>query len=162
MDTKTMAPPLPEIFVGKDIVNARVKLYLQNKHPLLSQELSKDGVGRLDTRNVWYSKEYLQTLMNEMVYLNADGVRIYFGAYGNEEGRPEGQLCLLMVLTRPSSTGHKDIVLEDEPDFEARKNQILSRSFNGGLNLNDEVPREYNYGSPCPPICFTDDQAFPQ
>lgn len=162
MDTIT-TQPLPEIFVGREVINSRIKLYLQNKHPLLSQALTQNGVSREDTKSIWYSRDYIETIMNEMNIMNADGLRMYFGAYGNEEGRPEGQLCILMVLTRANGSGHKDIILENEPQFEIRKNMATARSrSNGSSNHEDELPREYNYGAPCPPICLTDDQGFPE
>jgi hypothetical protein len=156
--------PLPSIFVGKEIINQRVKLYMQHKHPLLSAGLSKNGVQREETKSIWYSKDHLQTLLNEITLAKGDGMRIYFGAYGNEEGRPEGQLCLLMVLTRPGtvSGSHKDIILEKEPDFEERKGAFKKRSLGLDMETEDELPKEYNYGAPCPPICITDDGEFPQ
>lgn len=153
--------PLPDIFVGKDIINDRVIRYRQDKHPLLSQALSGNGAAREETKTIWYSKEYIQVLMDEMELMEADGVRVYLGAYGNEPDRPEGQLCLLMVLTRANGEGrHKDIVLENEPGFSMRVS--ASRSLDSGLIEGDGLPREYNYGAPCPPICASSDHAFPE
>jgi hypothetical protein len=160
----TVSPPLPPIFVGKDIINQRVKLFMQNKHPLLSEALTAGGTPREETRTIWYSKEHVATWLNEMELMNADGMRVYFGAYGNEENRPVGQMCLLMVLTRAGADGqsHKDIILEREPDFDTRVQAGLSRSRSFGDGNDEGKPREYNYGAPCPPICAGNDPAFPE
>jgi hypothetical protein len=162
MENMTDARPLPDIFVGREIINDRVTRFRQTKHPLLSQSLSQGGTPREETKTIWYSREYIQVLMDEMALMQADGVRVYLGAYGNEQDKPEGQLCLLMVLTRPNGENrHKDIIQEDEPWFLMRKS--ASRSMGNGLIGDDGEPREYNYGAPCPPICAPDDdEKFPE
>ena len=149
------APPLPAIFIGKDLINRRVTLYMQNKYPLLSQALSAGGQPREETRSIWYSKDHIKTWLEEIDHHEADGMRVYFGAYGEgEEGRPAGQLCLLMVLTRKADgdDNHKDIILEEEPDFAARLG-AQKRSFDTGLATSIFRPKEYNFGAPCPPVC---------
>ena len=148
--------PLPSIFIGKDLISQRVNRYLSDKHPILSQMLSTDGPPREDTKSIWYAKEHVQTWLDEIQYLNADGMRVYFGAYGdNEEGRPPGQLCLLVVLTRADADGlQQDIILENEPDFGLRCEGAQSRSFPGSGPFGQSAkPKEYNYGAPCPPVC---------
>jgi hypothetical protein len=149
---------MPAIFIGKELMDNRISNYVTQKYPVLNQQLSGDGPLREDTRSIWYTREHVESWLEEIRHLNADGMRIYFGAYGNnEEGRPPGQLCLLMVMTRSDGPGtpHEDIVLENEPDFEARQQGARSRSLNGGNGILDQtsLPKEYNYGAPCPPIC---------
>lgn len=148
-------PPLPPIFVGKDIVKKRIQRFRTEKHPLLSKALQEKGLTSQDTKSIWYSKEHVVSWLKEIELMDADGIRVYFGAYGKEEGRPEGQLCLLMVLTRAGNTAdaHVDIILEEEPGFEDRKLNSKERSLNFGSLQEEEKPREYNYGAPCPPIC---------
>ena len=161
MLSQTTSRPLPAIFIGKDLIVKRIKRYLQNKHPLLSQDLSKDGTPREETRSIWYSREHVATWLEEMDHYQADGIRVYFGAYGdNEEGRPPGQLCLLMVPTRQGDNNmiHNDIILEEEPDFAQRQQsgtQPRTRGLGDDLLTTKPRTREYNYGSPCPPVCPT-------
>jgi hypothetical protein len=150
--------PLPDIFIGKELLDSRVARYLTRKHPVLSKQLSGDGPYREDTRSVWYTREHVESWLEEIRHLNADGMRVYFGAYGdNEEGRPPGQLCLLMVMTRSDGSGrlHGDIILEDESDFEARLQGARSKALDPGAGILSQtsIPKEYNYGAPCPPIC---------
>jgi hypothetical protein len=163
MSSNTSALPLPAIFVGKETINRRVKRYLQSKHPQLSRTLGGQGTGREDTKSIWYSREHVETWLEEMNGTKADGMRVYFGAYDDNEGPANGQLCLLMVLTRAGADGaHKDIILEEEADFEARRLAPKERSAPGDLFDTEGRSREYNYGSPCPPICDGGGSAFPQ
>lgn len=164
MSTNETLQALPAIFIGKDKINQRVKLYQQNKHPLLSEAISSPGNPRQDTKSIWYSKEHVETWLNEMNQMGASGVRVYFGAYEEDAELAPGQLCLLMVLTRLSANGysHKDIILENEPDFEERLQLAQARSLDGETDTPGGTPREYNYGSPCPPICPYEDPAFPE
>lgn len=167
-------PPLPEIFVGKEVINQRVRNFLQSKHPILSQALSEAGAPREETRSIWYSRDHIATWVDEMDLMEADGMRVYLGAYGEEEAPAPGQLCLLMVLTRAASDGnvHADIILEDETGYDQRQQTARKRSMEngltqGGLTGGDlfagaGLPREYNYGSPCPPVCNGQGPAFPQ
>jgi hypothetical protein len=153
MSNVTSLPLLPEIFVGKEIINRRIKGYLSRKHPQLSQALSANGTKREDTRSIWYSKDHVTTWLEEMQLMQADGMRVYFGAYDENEGPANGQLCLLVVLTREGDNGvHKDIILEEEPGFDLRvpvaRNGVAGEPF-----AEKGTKREYNYGSPCPPLC---------
>lgn len=147
--------PLPTIFIPKEVINRRVKLFMENKHPMLSEALTTNGIARHDTRSVWYSKEHIETWLSEMNLYGADGMRIYFGAYAEEDGIKNGQLCLLMVLTRPGATGdaHQDIIFEDEA--------ITARSLDGRIDEDDARPKQFNFGSPCPPICAEGEAIYP-
>jgi len=160
------AKPLPDIFIGKELLDSRVARYQADKHPVLSQQLSGDGPYREDTKSVWYTREHVESWLDEIRYLNADGMRIYFGAYGdNEEGRPPGQLCLLMVMTRADGSGFQgDIILENESDFEDRLQGARTRTLGPGTGIlaQTSVPKEYNYGAPCPPICNPKPPTSPQ
>jgi hypothetical protein len=162
MSNNVTTPPLPSIFVGKDVINRRVTLFMQQKHGLLSQVMSQNGTQRQETKCIWYSKEHVETWLNEMSLMNADGMRVYFGTYAEEDGQAAGQLCLLMVLTRSENNGsiHRDIILENEINFSERSQQGRTRTISTGDNGNGK-PREYNYGAPCPPSC-PDGPAFPE
>ena len=135
------AKPLPNFYVGSKLTKERIARYKNNKHVLLSEKL-----GKPDTKSVWYTKEHITKLLEEMDHANANGLRIYFGEYGHEE-KYNGQLCLLMVMTKfEEKTGLSgDITIEDAIDFTAR-------------SLDDSgTVRDFNVGSPCPPICTNED-----
>ncbi len=57
-----------------------------------------------DTKSIWYSKEHIEILLEEIRVWKADGLRIYLGEY-EEAAIAPGQLCLLMVLTRKTADG---------------------------------------------------------
>jgi hypothetical protein len=141
--------PLPFFFVGKAVTNERINNYAVNKHNLLSQ-----AIGKPDTKNIWYSKEHLAKLLEEIELAGGDGIRIHIGMY-EASHEFSGQLCLLMTTTREVLSGetviHKNVFIEDEPDFSQRS--VLPRS--GAFPGNDQLSgkRDFNYGSPCPPRC---------
>jgi hypothetical protein len=145
--------PLPEIFVGKAVVTARVKNFLTVKYPKLNETLN----GK-DTRAVWYSREHLETILDEMRMLSADGLRVYFGAYEDTHKSAPGQVCLLLVPTRASANdGHADVIIEDESGFAERVNLgEQSKGIFDNTNLpstetEEEQSKGFNYGHPCPP-----------
>jgi hypothetical protein len=164
MSMNESAKALPGIYVGKDVINNRVKLYRQHKHLLLSNEMSKEG--REETKSIWYSKAHIETWLSEMNTIEADGMRVYFGQYTPDEiNEPTGQLCLLMVLTRGNGEKesiHQDIIYENEPTYAARLQNTPSMQTETEKGGNDTIfEKEFNYGAPCPPICITDGQEFP-
>jgi hypothetical protein len=130
------ARPLPFFYVGKKLTRERIGRYAKNKHILLSEKL-----GKPDTKSVWYTKEHITQLLEEMNHAGADGLRIHLGEYG-ENDTYSGQSCLLMVMTKPGTQngGHIDITIEEAADFNAR-------------SFDNTTPRDFNVGSPCPPIC---------
>lgn len=89
--------PLPEIFIGSDEVARRVDNYISNKYPILQTAQKLKGQEKNETKSIWYSKEQVETWLNEMNLINATGMRAYFGAYGDNEGVAPGQLCLNVV-----------------------------------------------------------------
>lgn len=143
--------PLPFFFVGTNVTNERVNAFLSTKHNLLSS-----AIGKQDTKAVWYSREHIEGLLDEMNHANADGLRIYFGAYSNEHETLSNQLCLLMVMTRlnQQTDAHADISIEDEPDFAERS--TAERGF------GDQTEKDFNVGSPCPPICSYQEMKYPE
>lgn len=143
--------PLPGIFIDKEAVNTRVKNYLQVKHPLLSQALGSD-----DSKSAWYSLQQFEELMREMYYLNANGLRIYFGAYDNQDLNYPGMLTVIFVPTRlNTATGcSADIVIDDQENFGDRCN--ASQSY-GMANL---VKNLDTLGL-CPPGCDDGEFSYP-
>lgn len=137
------AKALPFFFVGKTITNERILRFKKTKHNLLS-----NAMGKTETQAVWYTKEHIAHLLEEMNRADADGLRIYFGTYGENDAY-SGQLCLLMVMTQAAGNAHKDITVEDAPDFQAR-------------SIDGVKPKDFNVGSPCPPICDEEGMEFPK
>jgi hypothetical protein len=140
--------PLPSTFVTKEVVNERVKNYLAGKHIALSTALGRD-----DSKAAWYSLEQLEELMREMYYQNADGLRIYFGAYNNEDNEYPGQLTVMFVPTfRDEATGkNTDIIIEDYDDYGIR-------------SAAQESTKEKKYLDTiglCPPSCLENELSYP-
>lgn len=147
MSTQRFAKPLPAFFLDSAAANQRIQKFMDSKHLLLS-----DALERTDTKSIWYSFEHLQSLYKELIYLNADGLRIYFGAYSDDHPDYPGQLCLVMVPTRCDdecetygSESNADVIMEEDVDFPARP----------GRSGADDARKALNYGAPCPTICPT-------
>jgi tetratricopeptide (TPR) repeat protein len=107
---------------GEATVQKSINSYVLSKHKLLSK-----AIGKPDTQAIWYSVSFLFHLYDEMTYLNADGVRLYFCAYEKNHVSYSLQTCLMMVPTRPEpkeQIEHVNVMLEGEPDF-------VDRSFPG-------------------------------
>lgn len=149
MENETSTRPLPYFFIGQALTNERINYYLTRKHPLLNADL-----GRTDTKSVWYSKEHIVKLMEELEYAGGDGVRVSFGVY-EPSNEYEGQLCLLMNITRQrilnGNVVHENISLEDEPDYPDRS--TLPRDIIELPGEDEPIDKDFNYGMPCPPRC---------
>ncbi len=152
MTNQTNLKPLPWFWIGREVSSQRVNNFVNNKYQLLSDELEKP-----DTRSIWYSKDHIAGLLDEIEHAGGDGLRIYFGAYDMAQESVGGQMCLVMTPTREFKEGnlilHKNVVLEKEPDFYLRSTN--SREMILPASNDDSLPMEkqFNYGSPCPPLC---------
>jgi hypothetical protein len=123
-------PKIAEHFIGKDIANERIKRFLA-KGSLKSTSIDHDN-----TRSIWYSKEFIESIMQEIERYGFDGLRFYFGTYEEEHPDYPNQNCLVIVPTRfIEEDTHEDIILEDQADFAARLNPNSSREL---------FPRELN------------------
>ncbi|MBL7731951.1 MAG: hypothetical protein JNM88_12290 [Chitinophagaceae bacterium] len=144
--------PLPDVFIPKEEVNLRVKKFMDLKHPLLTSAMGKE-----ETKSAWYSLEQFEQVMREMYYQNADGLRIYFGAYPESDPVYGGQLTIIFVPTRLDTTSgkHKDVIIDDDINYDDRKNQTDAQdseaAFFKGLDT---------FGL-CPPSCIDQDCSFP-
>jgi hypothetical protein len=147
MKRELTTTPLPFFFVGKDVVSERISNY-STKHDLLSTEIEKP-----DTRSVWYSKDHIIKLLEEIDLVEGDGLRVFLGSYESTHAEYADQTCLLMVVTREQETEngtiHANVVLEDEPGFGDRS--ALPRDIPSWIDNNKK--RDFNHGSPCPPVC---------
>ncbi len=137
--------PLPDCFIGKVVANRRIKRFQDEKLNLLSAP-----IGKGDTKSVWFRFETIEDIYKELVYLNANGLRVYFAAYEDkvdpQDPLPEKQLTVIFVATERNAQGqNEDIILEDLPNFPERQ-QARQGAATG-------ADKEFNYGSPCPPDC---------
>lgn len=142
--------PLPDVFIPKTEVNKRVKNFMDLKHPLLTSAIGKD-----ETKSAWYSLEQFEQVMREMYYQNADGLRIYFGAYPENDPEYGGQLTIIFVPTRRDVyTGkHKDVIIDDDPSFGERPDHENE--------MNAELFKGLDTFGLCPPTCIDQDCSFP-
>ncbi len=125
-------------FVNTEHVNSVIKNYKQERWVHNSKRLGKE-----DSLSVWYSVEELEEFLAKAKDHGADGVRMYFGAYGmNNAPQPlyAGRQTIVMVATRQKETE------------------------NGGTNKDVYITTEkgasilaYNVGGLCPPFCQNDD-----
>ena len=93
-----------------------------------------------------------EELMRELYYLNADGLRIYLGAYNEDDPNYPGMMTVVFVPTYLNeATGkHADIVIDNDAEFESR----CSASTEG-------VSKNYDTIGLCPPACGNHDFAYP-
>ncbi len=142
MATERFGKRVPNFFLSMMTASTRICNFLTSKHTLLSNAL-----GKTDTKSVWYSFSHIESLYKELVYLNADGIRVYMGAYEAGHADFAGQLCLIMVPTRLNgdTMGHEDVILEEDADFTERPGNELF--------TDEETAKAFNYGAPCPTIC---------
>lgn len=165
---------LPRIFERKQTINDRIKRYRDGKHQLLTAEMQKTNPLAEETRWVWYSKEQIEVWLEEMTSLGGDGVRIYFGEKEIEPGdesnhmvqkqKSAGQLCLVMVLTKPGdpdiNDSHINIIYEDLPDFAVRK-AAYDAERAAENSLESRKTKQFNFGSYGPPNTIVEGEDFP-
>lgn len=139
---KQTSKSLPFFFVGKTITDTRKSNFATTKHSILSAAL-----GREDTLSIWYTREHIAKLLEEIDLAGGDGLRVYLGAYESEH-EFSGQLCLVMNATREQTISgearHVDVILENEPNFTTRSAKV---------EASGTKTKDYNFGSPCPPRC---------
>jgi hypothetical protein len=107
--------PLPFFFLSSTTIITRITNYLNLKYKVLSET-----IGKQETKCIWYSKEHIIQLLEEIEAVNGDGVRFYLGSYEATNENSPNQLCLLMVTTRANQEGHQDVILEEEANFNDR------------------------------------------
>ncbi|MGD1959790.1 MAG: hypothetical protein ACFB2Y_13100 [Fulvivirga sp.] len=147
MESRKNIKALPYFYVGKKLTDERIARFLKRRYPALCQELGRD-----DTRSIWYTREHIAQLLEEIDNANGNGIRMHFGVY--EEGhRYEGQLCIVSNVTREVTKNGADynlnVKVEDEPDFIERH----------ALWEEKQAFEDFNFGAPCPPRCDESDDA---
>jgi hypothetical protein len=120
-------------YVNTEHVDTAIRNYKQERWVQNSERL-----GKADSMSVWYSAEELQGFIDTIREHGGDGVRMYFGAYGEKAPKAgfEGRQTVVLVATRSKEVNekvnHKDLYITQEG-----KSNILA----------------YNMGQLCPPFC---------
>lgn len=124
--------------VNTEHVDSVIKNYKQERWVHNSKRLGKE-----DSLSVWYSVEELEEFLAKAKDHGGDGIRMYFGAYGQDNApKPlyAGRQTIVMVATRQKESENgevnKDIYINTE-----KGTSILA----------------YNAGRLCPPLCQQDD-----
>lgn len=125
-------------FVNTQHVDSVIKNYKQERWVHNSKRIGKE-----DSLSVWYSLEELEEFLAKAKEHGADGIKVYFGAYGdNHQDQPQyaGRQTVVFVATKEKLTENgvvnKDLYINGETE-----NTILA----------------YNAGGLCPPFCQHDD-----
>lgn len=122
-------------FVNTQHVDTLIKNYKQTRWAANSERIGKE-----DSLSVWYSIEEIEEFLAVAKANNADGVKMFFGAYSPDYTEAEGyaeRQTLVMVATKQSSTGQGI----------ANKNVYINTD--KGTNV-----LAYNCGRLCPPNCM--------
>jgi hypothetical protein len=157
MRTQSSTKPLPFFYIGNRLTTERINNFLDQKHSLLSA-----GMGKTETKSIWYSRDHIARLLEEIDFAGGDGLRIRFGMYEPSHEFAD-QLCLVMNVTREKEIAgnlvHTNIVLENEPDFIERSALPRESIKFSPKDIFTSRIKDFNYGSPCPPRCggFDDD-----
>lgn len=125
-------------FVNTEHVDSVIKNYKQEKWVHNSKRLGKE-----DSLSVWYSVEELEAFLAKAKDHGADGIRMYFGAYGMDHAPQPlyaGRQTIVMVATQQKETENGDVTKDIYINTEKGAN-ILA----------------YNVGRLCPPFCQNDD-----
>jgi hypothetical protein len=124
--------------VDTDHVNTVIRNYKRERWVHNSKRIGKE-----DSLSVWYSVEELEDFLARVREHGGDGIKLYFGAYGEDyTGNPlyAGRQTVVFVATKAreaeQGTVNKDLYINKEEG-----STILA----------------YNFGSLCPPYCSTGD-----
>ncbi len=121
-------------FVGTDHVNNAIRNYKQERWIHNSKRLGKE-----DSLSVWYSVAELEDYLEQIKAHGADGVKMYFGAYGPDYADQPlyaGRQTVVLVATKEKETPN-GIVNKDVYINKGKESTILA----------------YNAGRLCPPMC---------
>lgn len=138
---------LPFFYVGKEMTDQRINTFINDRYPSLCKSIKKHCGKKEDTRSIWYTRDHIAELLEEIDKVKGNGLRMCFGVY--EEGHDyAGQLCIVSKVTKEVSNKkgvsfNEDIEMEKQSDFTER------------LTLWEErqALEDFNFGHPCPPLC---------
>lgn len=135
--TKTLSKKVGK-YVSTKHVDTVIRNYKQERWVQNSDRLGKE-----DSLSAWWSIEEMENFIASAKEHGADGLKFYFGAYGNDYNAvPEyaGLQTLVMVGTRESATNrglkNKDIYVRTESgtNILANNNAAMCPPKCGGLN----------------------------
>jgi hypothetical protein len=124
--------------VKTDHVNEVIRNYKQERWIHNSKRLGKE-----DSLSVWYSVEELEEFMTKIKDHGGDGVRLYFGAYDQENTEKPlhaGRQTIVLVATKGKETG----------------NGVTNKDLYIGTKKGSTI-LAYNAGHLCPPFCQGDE-----
>ena len=146
---------LPSFFVGYEISQKRIEDYKVNKYPGICEQMAQ--LRKKDTLSVWYEKEHIQALLEEIEHYDCNGVKICLGTY--EKGHLyAGQTCLIFQLTKKpegkSPIDFEQYILENKaPDWTERAKESGLEIAPDGKIQGLRLLEDFNFGRPCPPKC---------
>lgn len=121
--------------VGTKHVNTVISNYKKERWVHNSKHIGKE-----DSLSVWYSVEELEEFLQKVKDHGGDGVKMYFGAYGQEDAPKEGyadRQTIVLVATKQKEAASGKVVDKDLYISSEKGNTILA----------------YNIGKICPPFC---------
>jgi hypothetical protein len=134
MKTLTQKPLVGQL-VGKEHVDDLIRNYKKERWVHNSNRL-----GKADSLSAWFSLESLKGFLEVAREENADGIKIYFGAYPeNFEKKPEysGRQTVVLVATKEKHTSEGKTINKDIYRHKDGKTDILA----------------FNFSALCPPNC---------
>ncbi|MCW3116294.1 MAG: hypothetical protein JWM28_376 [Chitinophagaceae bacterium] len=123
---------------GTKHVDQLIRNYKKDRWIQNSQRLGKE-----DSLSTWFGLDELGEFLQLAKQHKADGIKIYYGVYGNEyTGDPElrGRQTVVLVATKQNTAAggltNKDIYIQRD-----NRSEILA----------------FNFGHICPPYCTTEE-----
>ena len=151
---------LPYFFIGSELAERRIQDYRKNKYPVLCSQMKNSR--KEDTRSIWYEKEHLELVMQEIEAYGGNGVRISFGTY-EESHLYAGQTCLIFHITKaPADNSPYDYEVIHLEEALNHGERVIATALAkqaeetaGGETAGDPLTdlEDLNYGHPCPPRC---------
>jgi hypothetical protein len=124
--------------VNTQHVNELVGNYKKERWVQNSQKL-----GKVDSLSTWYGLNELQSFLELARQHQADGIKMYYGVYGND------------LEETPELEGRQTVVL-----VATKQKNVAGRMVNKEVYIHNEGKPEilaFNFGSPCPPVCGSTD-----
>jgi hypothetical protein len=100
-------------YVGTEHVDSLIRNYKKERWIQNSERIGKE-----DTLGIWLTTAELENFIETAKLHGADGIRLYFGVYGKNQGRPgmEGRQTVAFVATRSEEEAdqvvHRDLYVE--------------------------------------------------
>ena len=124
--------------VGTDHVNSVIRNYKQERWAHNSKRIGKE-----DSLSVWYSIEELESFFIKCKEHGADGIKVYFGVYGETDA------------PKPLYAGRQTVVFVATKEKDSEKGSV-----NKDVYITTDEGASilaYNVGNMCPPFCTNED-----